>query len=46
MHRGCRGCLEKWHKISKSKTLTKEKIEYVVSVIMRWIETRYSIYDK
>ena len=33
----CRGCLEKWHKISKGKNLTTEQIDYVVEVIMRWI---------
>ena len=34
----CRGCLEKWHKIPKGRELTKEEIDYVVNVIMRWIE--------
>ena len=33
----CRGCLEKWHKIPKGKELTKEQVDYVVKVIMTWI---------
>ena len=33
----CRGCLYKWHKISKGKTLTTEEINYIVNVIMEWI---------
>lgn len=33
----CRGCLEKWHKIPKHKELTKEEIDYIVSIIMAWI---------
>ena len=34
----CRGCLYKWHHISKEKDLTLEQINYIVLVIMRWIE--------
>lgn len=34
----CRGCLYKWHHISKDKDLTKEQVDYVVYVIMRWIK--------
>ena len=34
----CRGCLFKWHHISKDRDLTKEEIDYVVQVIMRWIK--------
>ena len=34
----CRGCLYKWHHISKDKDLTKEQVDYVVRVIMRWIK--------
>ncbi len=33
----CRGCLEKWHGIGKGRELGANEIEYVVSVIMRWI---------
>ena len=33
----CRGCLFKWHKIDKDKELSKEEVEYIVKVIMYWI---------
>ena len=39
----CRGCLEKWHHIPKGRALTTEEQEYVVEVIMHWIESKYSI---
>lgn len=34
----CRGCLEKWHHIPKGQELTNEEVDYVVKVIMKWIE--------
>lgn len=34
----CRGCLEKWYKISKNKKLTEEEQKYIVEVIMAWIK--------
>ena len=34
----CRGCLYKWHHISKDKDLTKEEVDYIVMVIMKWIK--------
>ena len=34
----CRGCLYKWHGISKNKELSKYEIDYIVKVIMSWIE--------
>ncbi len=34
----CRGCLYKWHKIPKGKKLNDEEIEYIVNIIMTWIE--------
>ena len=33
----CRGCLEKWHHISKGRELTETEQEYIVNVIMEWI---------
>lgn len=33
----CRGCLEKWHHIPKRRELTETEQEYVVDVIMEWI---------
>ena len=34
----CRGCIEKWHNIGKNKELSEDKKEYLVSVIMMWID--------
>ena len=34
----CRSCLEKWHHIPKNRELTKQEIDYIVSLIMHWIE--------
>lgn len=34
----CRGCLFKWHKIEPNKELSLEEIDYIVEVIMKWIE--------
>jgi len=34
----CRSCLYKWHKIEKDKELTKEEVDYIVRVIMRWLD--------
>jgi len=36
----CRNCLYKWHQIEKDKELTKEEQDYVVNVIMRWIDNQ------
>jgi len=38
----CRGCLEKWHKIPKGTKLTQKEKEYVVDVLMEWIERELS----
>lgn len=34
----CRKCLYKWHQIKMNKELTLEEINYIVDVIMKWIE--------
>lgn len=34
----CRGCLEKWHHISKKRELSLEEQEYIVQIIMEWIK--------
>lgn len=33
----CRGCIEKWHKSPQHRELTQTEQEYLVSVIMEWI---------
>lgn len=37
----CRGCIEKWYKIPQNKELTDEDIDYLVNIIMKWIEREY-----
>lgn len=37
----CRECLRKWHHIDKDHELTKQEIDYIVQVIMTWIEKEY-----
>lgn len=34
----CRGCLWKWHKIPKNVLLNNARQEYIVKVIMTWIQ--------
>lgn len=34
----CRGCLEKWHHIPRGRLLTTQEQNYVVDVLMLWIE--------
>lgn len=44
----CRGCLEKWHHIPKGRALTEKEVDYIVCVIMRFIENEMakSVYNK
>lgn len=37
----CRDCLYKWHHIPKDKELTKEEIDYIVLIIMNWINRQF-----
>jgi hypothetical protein len=34
----CRGCLEKWHAITKAHELSPEEKQYVIDVIRRWLD--------
>ena len=34
----CRRCLEKWHKIERGREMTADEIDYVVSVLMKWLK--------
>ena len=42
----CRGCLFKWHHIAKNKTLSQQEIDYIVRVIMLWINNQIKKHDK
>ena len=39
----CRGCLQKWHGIEKGKELTEDEVDYVVTVIGKWLENQISV---
>ncbi len=34
----CRGCIQKWHGIEKGRALNEVEIDFVVALIMGWIE--------
>lgn len=34
----CRGCISKWHKFPKGIELTPTQQEYLVNIIMEWIQ--------
>jgi len=34
----CRGCLAKWHRIAQGQPLTPEQIDYIITVLARWLE--------
>jgi hypothetical protein len=34
----CRGCTQKWHGIPKARPLNEREIDFIVSLIMAWIE--------
>ena len=36
----CRGCLEKWHNIPKNRELNDEEVEYIVDLLMKWINNQ------
>lgn len=38
----CRNCIEKWHKIPQHHKLSPTEQEYLVSVIMEWINIQIS----
>ncbi len=37
----CRSCLYKWHHIPMNKELNEKEINYIVDLIMKWIEKEY-----
>lgn len=38
----CRSCLFKWHKIKKDVELSEEQQNYIVKLIMLWIQKQYN----
>lgn len=39
----CRGCLFKWYHIDKNRKLSKEEVDFVVGLIMTWIENQINL---
>jgi hypothetical protein len=39
----CRKCLQKWHGIARNKPLSNSEIDYIVSVLMDWINNHIDI---
>lgn len=37
----CRGCLEKWHHIPKGRELTSNEKNFILELIMAWIEKEF-----
>ena len=33
----CRGCMEKWHGISKGRELTDEEVDRLANLVMAWV---------
>ena len=39
----CRSCIQKWHGIKKGKELSEQEIQFLVELIMGWIESQIKI---
>ena len=40
----CRGCLSKWHHIPKGVELSNYQVDYIVNIIVKWIENELKKY--
>ena len=38
----CRNCLQKWHDIPKGRPLSQKEIDYVITVLERWLKNHLS----
>ena len=36
----CRGCMQKWHEIKKGRALSDQEIQFLLELIIRWIESQ------
>ena len=36
----CRGCISKWHGIEKGRGLNEREVDFIVALIMGWIENQ------
>lgn len=37
----CRSCLNKWYNIPNNRELNSDEIDYIINIIMQWIEYEY-----
>jgi hypothetical protein len=42
----CRRCLQKWHQIPRGSELTDEQLEYLLTVIERWLQSQTELQDR
>src|SRR4051812_49176348 len=42
----CRGCLEKWHHITRGHALTEDETAHVLSVLRRWLESQATFHPE
>lgn len=42
----CRGCLYKWHKIKPNIQLTENQQDYIIGIIMKWIQKEMGNFDE
>ncbi len=42
----CRGCLAKWHRIPPAQALTGTEIEYILTVLARWLSEQQRLSTK
>ena len=42
----CRNCMYKWHHIESTHILTSDEKEYIVDIIMTWIEKEKKQFEK
>ncbi len=42
----CRSCLSKWHDIPKNRRLSEKEVDYIVTVIMTFINKEYKCFEE
>lgn len=41
----CRGCLNKWYRVTRDKQLNEVEQQKIVNLLMAWIEREYNDYN-
>ncbi len=42
----CRGCIQKWHGFAKGRVLNGDEVDFIVALIMGWIELQLDENDR